>query len=461
MASSPTKRNVLFIIADDWSPIAACYGNSVIQTPRIDVAAKTGIVFDFAFCTTPSCAASRASILTGQHSHTHGQYGHCHGAHGFRTHSWMPSTVSLLRQAGYATACIGKKHVAPESVYPFEFEPKFSPPEERSPAAYETFTRNFLTEIGDRSFYCHVGIQDPHRSQDASLFGNSEVAADAGIIKYRPEDVTVPPVLPDLPEVRQELAEYYQAISRFDETVGKVLDALQESGHAEDTLVFITSDHGMPFPGAKASSSEFGHHCPLIVLDPTSTGEGRRCPALVNWTEYLPTILDWCGVEAPGGLPGRSMLPLFSDPNQSGWDETFYAHNFHEITNYYPYRVLRGRRYKYVLNLANEFRHPLPSDLYRSVTWQTVLAQKVEMLGGRPRDYFLYQPREALYDLESEPTEANNLIEHPEFQDMLNAMRTKMHTFRFDTKDPWLELSMQQAGPDFVDIGQTINPIFG
>ena len=120
----PTYKNALFLIADDWSRLASCYGNSIVKTPRIDAFAGESIVFDHAFCTSPSCAVSRACILTGQHSHTHGQYGHCHGIRGFRTSETMTSTPQALRAAGFATACIGKKHVEPSSVYPFEFEPK-------------------------------------------------------------------------------------------------------------------------------------------------------------------------------------------------------------------------------------------------------------------------------------------------------------------------------------------------
>ena len=88
-------KNVMFVIADDWSRIAKCYGNDVIRTPNIDAFAERGVVFDHAFCTSPSCAVSRACILTGQHSHTHGQYGHCHGIHGFRTHEYMQSVPKI------------------------------------------------------------------------------------------------------------------------------------------------------------------------------------------------------------------------------------------------------------------------------------------------------------------------------------------------------------------------------
>ena len=111
-------RSVLFLIADDWSRIAKCYGDNFVQTPNIDRLAEQGVVFDYAFCTSQSCAVSRACILTGQHSHTHGQYGHCHGIHGFRTHDHMQSIPKILKMKGFATGCIGKKHVEPSSVTP-------------------------------------------------------------------------------------------------------------------------------------------------------------------------------------------------------------------------------------------------------------------------------------------------------------------------------------------------------
>ncbi|NKB71732.1 MAG: sulfatase-like hydrolase/transferase [Candidatus Latescibacteria bacterium] len=141
-------RNVLFLIADDWSRIAGCYGHTAIRTPRIDQFAAAGVVFDQAFCTSPSCAVSRACILTGHHSHSHGQYGHCHGIHGFRTHAHMSSTPQALQAAGYATACIGKKHVEPASVYPFDFEPRVNP---RSGVELAAAARQFLAANQDYS----------------------------------------------------------------------------------------------------------------------------------------------------------------------------------------------------------------------------------------------------------------------------------------------------------------------
>ena len=260
----PTYKNALFLIADDWSRLASCYGNSVVKTPRIDAFAREGVVFDHAFCTSPSCAVSRACILTGHHSHTHGQYGHCHGIHGFRTGETMTSTPQALRAAGFATACIGKKHVEPHSVYPFEFEPEVN---SRSPAELAAAARTFLSDNADRPFYLHVGFSDPHRAGRG--FANDREWPGVSEQIYRPEDVVVPDFLPDLPEVRADLADYYQAVSRFDHGIGLLLDVLEESGRADDTLVIVTTDHAMPFPGAKASFFDSGHHCPFIIRTPT------------------------------------------------------------------------------------------------------------------------------------------------------------------------------------------------
>ena len=115
-------RNVLLLIADDWSPIAGCYGNSAIRTPNVDALASRGTVFTQAFCTTPSCAASRACVLTGHYSHTHGQYGHTHGIHNFHTHLSMPSIPRTLGSAGFATGIVGKLHVQPSEVYPWTYD---------------------------------------------------------------------------------------------------------------------------------------------------------------------------------------------------------------------------------------------------------------------------------------------------------------------------------------------------
>ena len=437
----PQYRNAVLILADDWSRLAGCYGSPVIQTPRINEFARRGVVFDNAFCTSPSCAVSRACILTGQHAHTHGQYGHCHGIQGFRTHLGMSSIPKDFRAAGFATACIGKMHVAPAEVYPFEFVES-----NQSRAAMLDATTRFLAQNGERPFYLHLGLTEPHRQHLG--FGNEKTQPDITPVTYAPAEVIVPPFLPDLPAVRQDLAAYYEAVSRFDAIVGALLDVIESSGRADETLIIVSTDHAMPFPGAKASMFDSGHHCPFIVRAGADSPTGRNA-AMMNWTNIRPTIHEWCGVPAPADLPARSLLPILAEPDPSGWDETYFSHCFHEVMDYNPYRVLHGRRYKFVRNLAPNFKAPLPTDLYRSPTWTAARQNEVAMMGERPTAQILSHAPEELYDLQTDAVEAVNRIDDPALQEIASEMRQKLLDFRVATKDPWLEVDFQEGRLDF------------
>ena len=436
----PDPRNVLLLIADDWSPLAGCFDSPVVQTPHVDALAKRATRFCSAFCTTPSCAASRANILTGHYSHTHGQYGHCHGIHNFHTGEHMPSIVKTLNDAGYVTGIIGKMHVQPESVYPWTHNYERVEGSSRSPKGMADRAREFFADIGDQPFYLHMGFSDPHRD-----FGNGQSYDGYDEVNYDPASIPIPNFLPDHPDVRAELAEYYQSITRMDAGFGAAIQALHDAGRADDTLVVVMSDHGMPFPGAKASSFDSGHNCPLLIARPGASEVA--CEALVNWNNIAPTVYDWCGVDAPDGLPERSLMPILDESKPDGWDEVFFSHTFHEVTNYYPYRVLRGRKYKYVKNLYPELTTPLPSDLWRSTTWQAIETHGLAM-GERSTDAFLHQAGEALFDVEKDPAETTNLIEDPGLADVAEAMREKVKAFRVRTDDPWA-LASKQAGENF------------
>jgi len=352
----------------------------------------------------------------------------------------MPSVPRQLGDVKYATGIIGKLHVQPQSVYPWTHDMQKVPGSPRNVAQMASMAREFFADIGDKPFYLHMGFTDPHRD-----FGNQRAYEGVEEIRYNAADVPVPDFLPDHPNVRAELADYYQSISRLDTGIGLAIEALHEAGRADDTMIIVMSDHGMPFPGAKASSFDSGHHCPLLIARPDAAE--LECDGLVNWSNIAPTIFDWCGVDTPEGLPERSMLPILNQPHPAGWDETFTSHTFHEVTNYYPYRALRGRQYKYVRNLYPELARPLPSDLWASPTWQAVTQEDLSMMGQRPTHEFLHQRAEALFDIEADPVEANNLIDEPALADVAKQMRTKVRQFRVATKDPWV-LASRQAGEE-------------
>jgi N-sulfoglucosamine sulfohydrolase len=434
-------RNVLVLIADDHSPLAGCYGNSVIRTPNTDRLAQQGTLFRNAYCTTPSCSASRSVVLTGLHNHSNGQFGHAHEPANFHTHSGVQSIPRLLQAQGFATGVIGKLHVNPPQVYPWDYQTDGGPDGgTRDVWGMAQQAKEFFAKFPDRPFYLHVGFGDPHRASGPGLFANHRSYPNVRKRAYAPADVIVPHFLPDTPEVRRELAEHYEAIDRLDQGIGFLLQALEESGRAEDTMVIYMSDHGMPFPGAKGSHYDTGLHVPLVIRTPSQTKRGGACNALVNWTDILPTVMAWAGAELPQNpVYGRSLLPILEQENPEGWDAIFFSHTFHEVVNYYPFRGIRTRQYKYTKILFSELMMPLPSDLWQSPTWEGVRSRQLEKMGLRVTENVLHHQGEELYDIVEDPTETRNLAGLPQHAATLEDLRGKVREFRRQTNDTWLD----------------------
>ena len=150
-------------------------------------------------------------------------------------------------------------------------------------------------------------------------------------------------------------------------------------------LVIFLSDNGPPFQGAKTTMYDPGVHLPLIVRRP-ATKHAATCAGMASWTDIVPTILDWAGVPAPKGLPGHSILPVLTQENPERWNLVYGSHQLHEITMYYPMRMVRSRTHKYILNLAHGLEVPHASDLWASPTWQGVLRRGDRMFGRRTVD---------------------------------------------------------------------------
>ena len=430
------QKNVLLLISDDHGcGDAGCYGNPVVKTPNIDRLAKNGVRFTSAFSAVASCSASRSVIYSGLFNHTNGQFGHQHSFHNQHTHRWVEGVPALLNKKGYHTGIINKFHVQPREMYPFD-EVITKGVHGRDVFTMAEKAREFIESGRDNPFFLVVGYSDPHRD-----WVKSNARDYPGIEKtvYSPDDVLIPPFLPDRPEVRQEFAEYYQSVSRLDRGIGYVLDFLEKSGRAEDTLIIYISDNGIPFPGAKTTLYDPGIHMPMIVSSPALRRRGIVNNAMVSFVDIVPTILDWTGAEPPPyKLPGRSILPVLEEENPSGWDEIFASHTFHEITMYYPMRALRTRKYKYILNLAHKLDYPFASDLYSSPTWQGVLRRNDTMMGVRNVEKYIHRPKEELYDLEKDPDEVNNVAGNVQYAGVLDNLRKRLKAFQEETDDPWI-----------------------
>lgn len=465
LPAAAAPRNIVLVVSDDHGRDAGFLGHPVVRTPHLDRLAAEATVFEFAFCTSASCSASRAVLLTGLHNHANGQFGHEHAHHNFHTYPGLRSLPVRLAEAGYRTARIGKFHVQPETVYRFETVLGGNPGGARNPVGMAERCREFLADDDDpRPFFLYFCPSDPHRGGGFAeelpgrpdWFGNHTPYAGVAEVKYDPAQVPVPPWLPDTPETRAELAQYFQSVSRLDQGVGRLVEILKETGRWADTLFVYLSDNGSAFPGSKTTLYEPGLRLPLLVYHPDAPRRGVRNEALVSWTDLAPTLLDYAGAlteaertplrhraapaarPAPAGFHGRSFLGLLGRSTGEGWDEVFASHTFHEVTMYYPMRAVRTRQFKYILNLAHPLPFPFASDLWESPTWQAARRAGAERFGLRRVAEFIQRPREELYDLAADPHEARNLAADPAHAPTLAALRGRVREFMETTGDPWV-----------------------
>ncbi len=469
-ASHGAEKNIVLFVADDLGTDLGCYGNPVVKSPSIDQFAREGIIFHRAFATTASCSASRSVILTGLYNHANGHFGHKHSWHHFSSFDWVKSLPWFLEQGGYRTARVGKYHVAPESVYQFQQNlGGFG----RDVVKMVNAAKPLLGSDSEKPFFLYICTSDPHRgggtvSQDplaADRFGNRKQGSYTGIdeVKYRAEDVIVPPFLPDTPECRAELAQYCQSVSRVDQGFGYLLQALKDAGVYDDTLILLISDHGIAMPGGKTTVYEPGLRSPCIVRVPGGRHAGSETEAMINWADLTPTLLDFAGLldtktnspkghrltmpKRPGDRPhpktpyrfhGQSFLPVLQNPDSDGRAEIYASHTFHEIQMYYPMRVVRERRWKLIWNIAHPLPYPFASDLWAASTWQAQWRKGPDApYGKRTVHEYVHRPKFELFDLQRDPDEAHNLADDPRYAAELSRLKKKLQQFQLETLDPW------------------------
>jgi N-sulfoglucosamine sulfohydrolase len=440
-------RNVVLIVTDDQGTVLGCYDNPVVKTPNIDALAADATRFKNAFCTTSSCSPSRSVILTGLFNHANGMYGLEHGYNHFQSFNNVKSLPVVLGEAGYRTARTGKLHVSPANVFKFD---EVLGGNSHNPVQMAEGCRELIEAKSDRPFFLYFCPNDPHRAARANWaehqpnsFGNlppGEKPKGVEPVHYRPQDVIVPPFLPDTPTCRAELAQFNESVSRVDSGVGRLVEILKKAGKYEHTLIVFITDNGVPFPGAKTTVYEPGLNLPCIVRNPSAKKRGVVSEAFVSWVDIAPTILEYAGVNARKRekLHGRSFLPVLDQASPNAWDEVYASHTFHEVTMYYPMRVVRNGKYKLIWNIAHPLPFPFASDLIGSATWQDSLKRGEDfMYGKRTIRAYTHRPEFELYDLEKDPDEIHNLAKDPAHKEMLAALTEKLKQFQKRTGDPW------------------------
>lgn len=478
------EKNIIFFITDDESPTLGCYGDPVAHSPNLDAMAADGVLFRNAYATTASCSASRSVVMSGLHNHKNGQYGHQHHFHKFASYHNVVSLAlpRVLERAGYRTGHIGKYHVAPETVYHFETYLKGPA---RNPVRMAENCREFLAgQDDDRPFFLYFGTADPHRGGGVDqrselrlkpdLFGNlKDGQSHAGVdeVFFNPAEVPIPEFLPDTPETREELANYYQSCARVDAGLGRLVEILKELDLYDKTMIVFTSDHGMAFSGGKTTVYEPGLRVPMVVRNPYGRARGVECEALISHIDITPTLLDFAGgLDAKTNGPkdwqdpnvfwrergedvrenrdggnqfrsyhGKSWLSLLDDAGGEHWDTIFASHTFHEIQMYYPMRVVRDRDYKLIWNIANPLPYPFASDLWAAASWQAQYLKGPDApYGHKTVGEYIHRPAFELYDMRKDPHETHNLAADPEYAEVLSDYKNRLREQQQKLNDPWI-----------------------
>jgi arylsulfatase A-like enzyme len=403
--------NILYVHSHDTGRYVQPYGHQV-PTPNIQRLADQGLLFRQAFCAAPICSGSRAALLTGQSSHSAGMLGLAHRGH--RLVDYDHHLVHTLRAAGYHTGLIGEQHVSedPEVLgYDEVVAIDSHHAEAVAPATAETLRRG-----PEQPFFLSVGFFETHRE----YFEPTSV---------RDALYSLPPAnLPDTPATRRDMAAFKQSARSLDQGVGAVLDALDAQGLADDTLVIFTTDHGLAFPGAKATLSDLGLGVLLIVRGPGGFHGGRVSDALVSQIDLFPTLCELLALETPPWLQGRSLMPLLRREAQDVNDAIFAEMTFHAA--YEPQRAVRTRRFKYIRRFDEKHDGPVLPNVDDSPSKELLLDH-----GWAGRSV----PREQLFDLVFDPNEAANVAGDPAYAGPLAELRERLERWMADTDDPLLD----------------------
>jgi arylsulfatase A-like enzyme len=368
------------------------------------------VLFRQAFCATPTCSTSRACLLTGQYGHNNGMLGLAH--RGWSLNDYRQHIVHTLREAGYYSVLIGEQHIAkrPE-IIGFDRVEKIATSHVESVAP---IARQVIAEPLQQPFFLSVGFFETHRD-----WLDPPALRDA-LYSLAPAN------LPDTPETRRDIAAYRASARSLDHGVGSVLEALDAQGLTDNTLIILTTDHGLAFPGAKATLFDRGLGVMLIMRGPGGFLGGRVHDALVSHLDIYPTLCDLAGLEHPDNLAGFSLLPLMQGEVGSLREELFAEMTWHAA--YDPQRAVRTERFKYIRRFGSRER-PVLANCDDSPSKELLLRH-----GWAERKI----PFEHLYDVLFDPGEADNLAGDPAHADVLADLRERLARWMHATDDPLL-----------------------
>lgn len=442
------KPNVVVLFTEDWN-WGTVWDDPAVETPELDGLAAAGASFDRAFSSSPSCSPARSAILSGQHFYRTGESSVLWGGYP----EDMPSYPELLKEAGYTVGRTGKGYGP-------------GPNEDAAGEGYGSFA-DFLDERPEDEPFCFWrGTGEAHRD-----FLPAEVD---------PDEVEVPPYLPDEDAVREDLAAYYADVARIDEYVASIRDELEQAGELENTIFVVTGDHGFAFPRGKSNLYDAGTRVPLFVHWPAAVDGGQELTEFVNFPDVGPTLLEAGGAEVPDQMTGESFLDLLRTGSSSTpREEVILGYERHVPDQEpphcgmgYPMRAIRTDEYLYVHNFEPD-RWPNGTPNYQDACTQGRWIASVDngptklfMAANGDRDdveandrgdsiadlydlAFGKRPRDELYVLEDDPHQMDNVAE--DNPDVVEELRGRLMDELEATEDP----RVTQDDPPFDDYSYT------
>ena len=424
--------NVLLIVSEDNGQELGVYGDPYVHTPNLDRLASEGTLFKNAYVAQAGCSQSRAAFLTGLYPHQNGQIGLATWK--FRMYrDDTPNIVRSIKEVGYRTGIIGKLHVNPASAFPFDFKGISKSNFDRNDLGiYAREASGFISD-SQQPFFLSVNYPDAHRPFTPQVDGIPTKLLTGDDVKALPFFGI------SNPQLRQQTANYYNCMSRLDTLIGDLLEVLQLSGKADNTIVAYIGDHGADMLRGKRTSYEGGTRVPFIMRAPGLSKKGVVRHELVSLLDLVPTLIDLTGASPISNLPGRSLTPLMEDKPVDWRRYLFTEFHLHSAHNFYPQRTVQDDRYKLILNLLPGETNP--GYQFTNERFFDNLIATIEQ-AGEPYTGAYHRmrapPKYELYDLNNDPHEFENLADASVHRNTLERLSKELQRWRESTNDPML-----------------------
>jgi uncharacterized sulfatase len=421
------QPNILIIMGDDctYSDLGL-YGGTNVKTPNIDKLAAQGLTFNRAYLSEAMCAPCRAELNTGLYPM---KTGVCWNHSATRTS--VKGAAQYLKPLGYRAGLCGKTHIKPESVYQYE--------------KIEGITSNAVADVSE---FDPAGIEDFINLDKENpffllaTFTSPHVPWTVGDPShFNPKEIKLPPHMADTKATHEDFCKYLAEIEVLDQQIGMLLDVLQKSGEAENTLVIFTSEQGAQMPGVKWTNWDVGVHTGFVVKWPGNIEAGQRTDALIQYCDVLPTLLDIAGGKSSEEIfDGTSFLPVLQGKKEAHREYVYFMHNNIPEGPAYPIRAASNGTYTYIRNLSPENLY-MEKHVMGTTRWHEYWPSWVYEAGDNEHTNFLlnrYQkrPAEELYNLSDDPENFNNLIDDKKLKKVKKELSSKLDTWMKEQNDP-------------------------